>query len=376
VRSDYDAARAAEQALIRTVGELKGDSLAEQDRSVQYNLLAREADTNRTIYDGLLQRYKELNASAGISASNISIIDLADVPTGPSSPSLPKFVAFALLAGLAAAAGIVFLRDQIDDTVKVPEDVEQKLGVTLLGVVPEIADADPGTALADPKSPASEAYSSLRSTLLYSTPNGLPRSMMVTSSQPAEGKSTTSAALARRFAMMGKRVVLIDLDLRRPSLHKSFGVENKRGMSDLLTSSDPLAAHQFAAVEPNLTLIPSGPIPPSPTELLSTSRFSKLLDEMEDQFDVVVIDSPPVLGLADAPLISALVDGVVMVVEANGARRGSTRSALGRLRMMNSTILGAVLTKFRPEAGTNRYSAYYGAQYYHYKDSETAPAAY
>ncbi|MFC4294428.1 tyrosine-protein kinase family protein [Novosphingobium tardum] len=137
-----------------------------------------------------------------------------------------------------------------------------------------------------------------------------------------------------------------------------------------------LAAHQFAAVEPNLTLIPSGPIPPSPTELLSTSRFSKLLDEMEDQFDVVVIDSPPVLGLADAPLISALVDGVVMVVEANGARRGSTRSALGRLRMMNSTILGAVLTKFRPEAGTNRYSAYYGAQYYHYKDSETAPAAY
>jgi capsular exopolysaccharide synthesis family protein len=367
VKNDYQAAVSAEQALAGQVESLKGDTLAEQDRSVQYNLLAREADTNRTIYDGLLQRYKELNAAAGISASNIAIIDVAEPPLGPSSPNLMRNVGIALILGLGIAAVVVFLKDQFDDSVRVPEDVEQKLHLPLLGVVPKAEGEDPEAALADPKSPVSEAYNSLRGSLLYSTTSGLPRVMLVTSAQPSEGKTTTSYAIAMGFARMGKRVVLIDVDLRRPSLHRRIDFDNQTGMSTLLTSTDPVEAVIQPSALPNLALIPSGPIPPSPTELLASNRMQAVLDELAEKFDVVVVDSPPILGLADAPLMSALVDGVIFVVESDRGRRGTMKAAMRRLRAMRPIMLGAVLTKFDATKAGNRYSEYYGYEYYQYR---------
>ncbi|HEX4848733.1 MAG TPA: GNVR domain-containing protein, partial [Novosphingobium sp.] len=201
-RAEYDAAVATERQLEAQVSALKSATLAEQDSAVQYNMLAREADTNRALYDGLLQRYKELNATAGISTSNIAIIDRAEAPTGPSSPNLMKNLAVALLAGLGLAAITTFLRNQFDDTVRVPEDVEHKLELPLLGVIPRARSASPDEELADPKSPVSEGYNSLRGALLYSTSHGLPKSLLVTSSQPAEGKTTTSFAIAQGFARM------------------------------------------------------------------------------------------------------------------------------------------------------------------------------
>lgn len=370
VRNDYDAALAAEQQLQQQVEKLKGDTLAEQDRSVQYNLLAREADTNRTIYDGLLQRYKELNAAAGISASNIAIIDVAETPLGPSSPNLFKNVLSAFLLGLGLAAVVVFLKEQFDDSVKVPEDVEQKLHLPLLGVIPKADGSDPEAALSDPKSPVSEAYNSLRGSLLYSTTSGLPPVMLVTSAQPSEGKTTTSWAIAMGFARMGKRVVIIDVDLRRPSLHRRIGFDNKSGMSSLLTSADPVETVIQQTQLPNLSAIPSGPIPPSPTELLSSHRMQAILDELADKFEVVVVDSPPILGLADAPLMAALVDGVIFVVESDRGRRGTMKAAMRRLRAMRPILLGAVLTKFDANKGGNRYSEYYGYEYYQYRADE------
>jgi capsular exopolysaccharide synthesis family protein len=366
VRAEYQSAVAVERQLAAEVNQLKGATLAEQDRTVQYGLLARDVDTNRQVYDGLLERFKTLNAIAGVSLSNINVIDLATVPNGPSSPNLFKNLALGLILGLGLAALTVFLRDQFDDSIRVPEDVEPKLALPLLGVVPRSQQGEPEAELGDPKSPISEAYNSLRGSLLYSTPTGLPRILLVTSAQPGEGKSTTSSAIAAGLARMGRRTLLIDADLRRPSLHRQFARPNEEGLSTLLTSARPLAELAVPSGLDNLALVLAGPIPPSPTELLSTNRIDEVLREAAKAFDVVVIDSPPVLGLADSPLMAALADGVVFVVEADRSRRGALKASLRRLRAMRPMILGAVLTKFDPLKTGNRYSEYYGYDYYQY----------
>ncbi|MCA1661541.1 MAG: polysaccharide biosynthesis tyrosine autokinase [Novosphingobium sp.] len=370
-RSDLAAAAASERALAAQVNALKGATLSEQDRSVNYNLLAREADTNRSLYDALLQRYKELNAAAGVSASNIAIIDEAEPPLGPSSPNLARNMLLALVLGLAVAALLVLATIHFDDAIRVPEDIEAKLGLPLLGVVPR-SETDPDEALIDPKSPLSEGYNALRAALLHSTAEGLPPILLVTSAQPEEGKTTTSHAIALSLARLGKSVLLVDGDMRRPAVHRLFGISNERGLSSLLTTLDPLESAVSATAEPHLSVLPSGPVPPSPTELTSSNRFRALIDEMAEKFDVAVIDSPPILGLADAPAMSALVDGVVVVVESERSRRGGLHSALRRLRSMRPNLLGAVLTKFDTSRAANRYSDYYGANYYEYRNESAA----
>ncbi|MBC2664456.1 polysaccharide biosynthesis tyrosine autokinase [Novosphingobium flavum] len=372
VRAEYQAAAAAEARLAAQVNTVKGATLSEQDSNVRYSLLAREADTNRQLYDGLLQRYKELNASAGISLSNISIVDSADVPGSPSSPNLGKNLLAALIIGLVLAGATVFFKDQFDDSIRVPEDVEAKLGMPLLGVVPKSLGDEPEIALTDPKSPVSEAYNSLRGSLLYSTPDGLPQVILLTSAQPSEGKTTSSYAIASSFARMGKTVLLIDADLRRPSLHRQIGYDNARGFSTLLTSHEPLASAVMPSGLENLTLLTSGAIPPSPTELLSSLRLEQIIQEAARQFQVVIIDSPPILGLADSPTMAALADGVVFVVEAGRSRRGALKTALRRLRGMRPVMLGVILTKFDPLKAGNRYSEYYGYEYYQYGSQKSA----
>lgn len=374
VRSEYQSALAAERELGAQVSQLKSATLSEQDKTVQYSLLSREAETNRQLYEGLLERYKTLNAIAGVSLSNVNIIDKAETPAAPSSPDLLKNLLVGLIIGLGLAALLLVLRDQFDDSIRVPEDVESKLGLPLLGVIPKAQDGTPGDDLTDPKSPVSEAYNSLRGSLLYSTSEGLPRVMLVTSAQPSEGKTTSSQAIAAGFARMGKRALLIDADMRRPSLHRLAGVKSERGLSTLLTSQDALASAVVPSETANLFLLPAGPVPPSPTELLSTARIEAILEEGAAQYDVVVVDSPPILGLADSPLISALVDGVVFVVEADRSRRGSLKTSLRRLRGMRPLVLGAVLTKFDPLKAGNRYSEYYGYDYYNYESDGRAKA--
>lgn len=368
--AEYHAALSTERQLEAQVNALKAATLAEQDRAVEYNLLAREADTNRTLYDGLLQRYKELNASAGISNSYIAIVDRAEAPLTHSSPNLLKNLAYALLIGLGLAAITTFLRNQFDDTVRVPEDVEHKLELPLLGVIPRSRGVDLTEALSDPKSPVSEGYNSLRGALLYSTSHGLPKTLLVTSSQPSEGKTTTSYAIAQGFARMGRKVLLVDVDLRQPSVHRRLELDNERGMSTLLTHQDSVDHVVKPSGLKNLDVITSGPVPPSPTELIASVRMEELIEELTARYDVVVFDSPPILGLADAPLISALVEGVVFIIESERARRGSLKASLRRLRTMRPLLLGAVLTMFDPSKLSHGYSEYYGYDYYSYNPSE------
>ena len=373
VRANYQAAAAAEQRLQSQVNTLQGATLAEQDRSVRYNTLAREADTNRSLYDGLLARYRTLNAAAGITASNIAIVDQADPPTSPSSPNLPRNVAIALLLGAALAGGIVFLRDQMDDRLRIPEDVESKINLPLLGVIPQV-EGEPAALLDDPKSPLAESYNSLRTALLHSTREGLPRLLLVTSTQASEGKTTTSYAIARSFARVGKRVLLVDADLRRPAVHKIARVSNKTGLSTVLVGEAMLSDVVVSTSMDGLNVLTSGPVPPSPAELLSSPRMAALLEQVEGRYDFVVLDSAPILGLADSTELAGLVDGVALVIEADRSRGGQLKGALRRLRGANPTLVGAVLTKYDPSKGGNSYASYYGYDYYRYDSDENTAA--
>ena len=273
------------------------------------------------------------------------------------------------------AAFAVFLRDQFDDRIRVPEDVEGKIHLPLLGVIPRAVGQTPMVALEDPKSPVSEGYNSLRGSLLYSTPDGLPKIIVVTSAQATEGKTTTSRAIAQSLARLGKHTILVDADMRRPSVHHVSGVKNGRGLADLLVSRDPAASAIVASGLPNLDLITAGPLPADPTELLASPRIAQLLESLAASYDVVIVDSPPVLGLADAPMLAALADGTVLVIEADRARRGNLKSALRRLKALDPVLLGAVLTKFDAAKGGNSYSSYYGEDYYSYKSDHDAGAA-
>lgn len=365
IQSQYVIAANQERSLQGQVNGLKGDVLDLRDRSIQYNILQRELDTTRTLYESLLQRYKEVAVTGDVVANNISIVDSARPPARPSKPDLLINLALAALFGLGLGVIAALVLEALDETVATPDDVEKKLGVPVLGVVPLLDKGQTtGAALADIRSGFSEAYYSLRTALQFSTPDGAPGSLLVTSARPAEGKSTTAYAVALNLARVGKRVLLIDGDLRNPSMHRVVGVENERGMSNLLSGSADVQSVVQRTRQENLFFIPCGPLPPNPAELWGSDRLRQFLAEARNNFDHVVVDGPPVLGFADSPLLAASVGGVLFVLESRGTRRGQARGALKRLRVGRAHLLGAVLTKFN--AKTTSYGGYDYAYDYNY----------
>jgi capsular exopolysaccharide synthesis family protein len=365
IRSQYEIAANQERSLQAQVNGLTGDVLDLRDRSIQYNILQRELDTTRTLYEGLLQRYKEVGVTAGVAANNISIVDLATPPPEPSKPDMLLNILLAALLGLGLGVLAALVLEALDETLASPDDIEKKLGVPVLGVIPLLDKGETTKdALGDVRSGFSEAYYSLRTALQFSTPNGAPSSLLVASARPAEGKSTTAYAVALNLARVGKRVLLVDGDLRNPSMHRVVGVENERGMSNLLSGSVDLAAVVQPTGHENLFFIPCGPLPPNPAELWGGDRLHQFLAESRNNFDHVIVDGPPVLGFADSPLLAAAVNGVLFVLESRGTRRGQARGALRRLQVGRAHLLGAVLTKFSAKATS--YGGYDYAYDYHY----------
>lgn len=376
IRGQYTVAANQERSLARQVEALKGDVLNLRERSIQYNILQRELDTSRTLYDGLLQRYKEVGVTGGVQANNISIIDLATPPEQPSSPRLLLNLALAALLGLGFGLAASIILEALDETLASPEDLESKLGLSLLGVTPLLdRGITPMEALGDVRSNFSEAYYSIRTALQFSTPNGTPPSLLVTSSRPAEGKSTTAYAIALNLARVGRRVLLADGDLRNPSMHRVVGVDNDAGMSNLLSGGASLESLIKPTGQENLDFIPCGPLPPNPAELWGGDRLKRVLEDAAGTYDHVVVDGPPVLGFADAPLLASTVGGTIFVLEAKGTRRAQARGALQRLAVGNAHILGAVLTKFNTKAV--QYGGYDYAYDYNYgpgRDSSSKSA--
>lgn len=364
IRNQYETSARQEAALAGTVGQLKGATLNEQSRGIRYNILKREVDTNRQLYDGLLQRFKEVSAQAGVTANNISIVDLAEPPGAPVSPNPIINMALAAIGGLALALLLVLGKEMFDDSIRNPEDVERRFGLSLLGAVPRLKNENPVQALSDQRSAISEAYSAVRASVDLSSDGGPPEALLVTSSEKGEGKSTTALAIAKTSAAAGRKVLLIDADMRSPSLHVLLGNPDGPGLADVL--SDRVSIHQ--AIHPtqvgNLDLLPAGQPTTSPAQLLSGVRFATLLHEARARYDEIVIDSPPVLGLADTPQLAAAADRTIMVMGSDRAHRRAVKEALRRLSAARADMLGAILVKFVPEGPWGR--GYYS--YYSYDD--------
>jgi succinoglycan biosynthesis transport protein ExoP len=373
-RANFESAKAREDLIKTQMDQLKSQVLDQQTRSVRYSVLQRDVNTNQQLYDALLQRYKEIGVAGGVTNNNMSVVDKATVPPGAYKPDLRRNLLVATLFGLLLGAGLAVFFDYLDDTLKTAEDIESRLHVAVLGVVPKSRDIAPLEALKDQRSGVAEAYRSVRTALQFTTDVGVPRTLLITSATPAEGKSTTAVALAMNFAQLGKRVLLIDADLRNPSLHRSLGIDNSTGLSNVLSgAANPQDVIRNLA-DPNLQIMTSGPLPPDPAELLAGSKMASLLTVALTKYDQIVLDGPPTMGIADAVILAHTVAGTLLIVESGGTRRDVALGALKRLAAARARVLGALLTKFDARASGYHYGYNHYYYDYNYRADDAQPA--
>jgi len=376
VQSQYDSAQKQEALIREKLGQTRKQVLTTQDSSIDLNLLKREVDTNRQLYDGLLQRLKQLGVSGNVATNNVSVIDPAEPSLFPFKPNLQRNLLIGLAAGLFLGLSLVFVLEFLDDSIKFPDEVERLLGLPLMGIIPKINRKRGDThSLAldvhqDPRSAIAEAYRSVRTALQFSTSSGAPKQLVVTSTSRNEGKSTTSLALAINFAQMGHRVLLIDGDLRNPTVHKLLGISNDFGLSNLL-SSDGRSEKMIQPTDvPNLSVLTAGPVPPNPVDLLMGPKLLTLLNVTATLgIEYVIVDAPPILGIADSIVLGNQLQNILFVVQASRTRKSHIKNALRRLRLAGLAPRGVVLTQAMRGGLPQDYDTYYG-----YGPAEPAPA--
>jgi succinoglycan biosynthesis transport protein ExoP len=361
----YRAAAASERQLQGQVNSLKTAVLDLRERSIQYNILDRNVQTSRAMYESLLERYKQIGVAGGVGTNNVSVVDRADVPGAPFKPNMMLNLLIGLGLGLIAGLGAALALEFLNDTIKTPDDVREKLHLPSLGIIPMKKGSDAlAEELKDQSSAVSEAYFSLRTSLQFTTDSGAPKSLLITSTRAAEGKSSTTLALAQNFARLGNRVLLVDGDLRKPAF--VTGLEPNEGLSKLLTNHEPLESHVLNTQYENLSLLPCGPLPPNPAELLASPRLKAVLADALTKYDMVIVDGPPVLGLADAPLLAGACRATLLVVESGRTRTKAALDAITRLKAAGGNIVGAALTKFRARSHGYGYGYGYGYEPYRY----------
>jgi len=369
VRNEYIVARNRETALEADLNSLTSDTLEEQDQKVQLSVLDREAQALRDQLKTLLDRYNQINSAANVQRGEVTKLDAATVPGSPYSPNFLKNMGLALVFGIALAGVLAVLRETLDDRVRSLDDIEDRIGLTLLGYTPHIVERDIEAEGTNRFSMLMEAYSSIRAAIDFS----LPRSsnvLQLTSAQASEGKTTTAVILAKLFANLGRKTLLIDADLRRPSVARLIDIEQpKVGLVEVLLGHVDLDAALVKGIHDNLDILPIGEIPPNPTEIMASSYMREFLERERQNYDLILIDCSPVLGLADAPMLSRMVDGTIFVLEANRLPFGQVRAAVKRLKFAGANMLGVVLTKYRALEAGESYSYQY--EYYRYESTKS-----
>ncbi|KUO54148.1 MAG: hypothetical protein APF82_00435 [Sphingomonadales bacterium BRH_c42] len=362
IRREYEVAARQEQALRRELDAASGASLTEQDRRVRFNLLDREAAALRNQMASLLARFNEISTAANVRAGTVSRLDEADVPQRPVSPDLMINLIIALFAGMGLAGGLVVLREAFDDRLRSFEEIEQKLGFPLIGHTPYVDEGEVALQLEDGFSALAEAYSSILTNIDYSIPRDR-NVLQFTSSQASEGKTTTSVVLAKGFARRGRKTLLVDADLRKPSIAHQFGHRSpSAGFAEILLGHVEQADTYLPGTPDNLDVIPVGATPPNPVDLLSSDKVREFIERNRKAYSVVIFDTSPVMGIADAALIARHVDATIFVVEANKVQFGQVRASLRRLRATGASVAGIVLSKYRAlQAGES-----YDYQYHYY----------
>ena len=327
LESQAKTAKNRQELIKQQLAALKNSAIATQGDSIKYNTLKREVESNQTLYSELLGQLKGVKVASTVGTNNISIIDKAGVPYEKHKPKLRNNVAFGLLLGLMLGMGAAFLREFMDDTLKGSDELERVTGLPVLGLLPNIKNQpDEHIALLahmEPRSPLAEAVRSLRTSLKFSTQYGAPRVTFITSSNPAEGKSSIALNLATAYAQVGSKVLLIDADLRNPSIHHLLKLDNLEGLTNYLAGAGEATEISRPCLIKQLRVITSGPIPPDPVELLSGGRMTELLDVAMSEFDYIIIDGPPVIGLADALVLSNLADATILTIQAGKTRKAT-----------------------------------------------------
>lgn len=377
-KKDHEAALKREGYLRSAFEKQKKEALDLNSRSVQYQILKREADTNKELYNGLLQKLKETGISASLTSSNIQILDSAEVPKSPFSPKKSRNILFSLMIGLFGGIGLAFFAEYLDNTIKTAEDIEKKILMPSLGLVPLYKSQKSQKNLpvefishSDTKSQVSEAYTSIRTFLLFSSAGKPPKVMMVTSPRKEEGKTTTSVNTAISLTKSASRVIIIDADMRRPKIHKVFNVSNTTGLSSFLSGNEEFSSSLIRNTRiPGLDIMSSGPLPPNPAELLSSYRLRDLIAGLYPLYNFIIFDTPPLLGLADAAITSTQTDGVILVVKSGETPKEAAHQAKKILESVNAKVLGVVLNAINESDLKYGYSSYYQYNYQNYTSTD------
>src|SRR6202167_3347475 len=363
IKGQYTAAVQRETMLHDALEKQKQEANKLNESAIEYSLLKRDLDTNRQLYEGLLEKLKEAGVSAGLRSNNFRIVDVARVPTGPIEPNIPRNLAFAFLLGLTSGVGLAFLLDGLDNTVRTSEQAQMISGLPPLGMIPlpsktardganpkrliiatSSREAVETVAQARPHSQMAESYRALRTSLLLTNLRAPPKVIMITSALPQEGKTTTSMNIALVLAQKGIRVLLIDADLRRPSIHKILGMGPRSGLSNVLTGSATLQQTiTRSSILPNLSILPAGTPPPNPAELLASANMRDVLEELRGQYDHIVVDTPPTLSVTDAVVLSPRADAIVLVIRSGQTTKQALRRSRDILMQVNAKVSGVLL---------------------------------
>jgi succinoglycan biosynthesis transport protein ExoP len=370
VKNEYLAARAEESSLQSALETQKSEALSQNRKGIEYGVLQREVESNRQIYDSLMQRTKETGITSENRASNVRVVDTAEVPRTPISPNVQRDVTVSFGVSLIFALGIAFLFEQLDNRIRTPQELKAQLALPFLGMVPAVRnkDASPNPLMSSTPIPAnfSEAFKTIRTNVLFSSAEEGLRSIVVTSAGPGEGKSIVAANLAIALAQAGQRVLLVDADMRRPRVHEIFGNNQEPGLSNLLTGNAKSGEAIRKSIVPGLWLMASGHIPPNPAELLGSRRYLDLMSSLDAHFDWVVLDTPPVLVVADSSIVANHSSGVVFVVASDKTNRHAAREAVEQLEGSNAHIVGTILNRVDLVKHPYYYSAYYRKEYSKY----------
>lgn len=396
IESAYLVAYGKEKELRAKLEKQKAETLRLKDDAVQYTILEREVDTNRQLYDNVLQRMKEMGVAAQVRASNVSIIEPAVPPTKPSMPKKASTLILSVIVGLMGGVGLAFVFEALDNTFKTSEEVERSLSLPNLSTIPDFTSLDqrsavsralPRTNSRAPSLPSlgkelplaqyslslvMEAYRTLRTSILLSQAGEPPKILLFTSATEEEGKTTTVLNTAKIFAQMGVKVLVIDADLRRSDCHRVLRLQNDVGLAEVLTGQRIPQEVMRSINGGRLFFLSSGSIPPNPTELVSSRKMQEVLATLSAEYDYILIDSPPTMLVSDAPLLSTMVDGVVLVIGGQRTPRRLVQAACARLRRARAKILGVVLNRIDMRSGEY---AYYRCRYSSYYDHIEAKEA-
>jgi capsular exopolysaccharide synthesis family protein len=375
--SEYRAALARESRLQANLEAAKAEAQQVNRKAFELGSLRREVESNRRIYDDLLTKTKQTGLETKLKTTNIRIVEKAETPRAPIKPSKIRNYQLALMIGLALGVGLALLWENLDNTFKTPEDLRIHLGVPFLGMVPDVTAGSPGAGRMRGLSPTllisknassavRDAYAVLRTNLIFSSADSAGRAILVTSAGPGAGKTTTLANLSLALAYNGAKVLAMDADLRKPTLHQHFGLQKTPGLSDLIgckiTASQAI---QSTRVD-RLQVLTCGYVPPNPAELLGHPMMRQVLEAVRSRYEWVLLDTPPVVGMADAAVLSPLVDGVVILVAAETAKKPAVERAIDQVRGVGGKVLGVVLNKVDLQRNSYYYKEYYGDYYRSY----------